>query len=291
MRGPDRRIALLVALGGLTAALALATPALPLLLRAAGAVALAFALPGAACLWAFMPTATLRRSERVAIALGGSMAVVVATAFALHALPSGLTATSWAAALGSITVAGGLVGWLRLTLRPSAAPTAATASPPVTAGPWVAGPPPDAMRDRLPAPTSVAMLVAAGVLVTLALVVARAGVDLGPRTAFTELWMLPIDGGSSIRLGVGNHEGSAQVYQVVVAVDGRRLGGAQRFALPDGAAASTVVGLPSAGPTPRLVEVRLWTDGQSTDDPPHRLVRATVEGAGEEGAAEAVAVP
>jgi hypothetical protein len=287
MPGPDRRVALLVALGGLAAALALASPMLPVALRAAGALALAFALPGAALMAALMPVAVLRRSERVAIALGGSLAAVVATAFALHALPGGMNATSWAAAVGGITVVGGLLGWLRLTLRPAPALPAALPGAPGGAGAWVAGPPADAIRDRLPAPASVAMLAAAGVLVALALVLARAGVDLGPRTDFTELWMLPMDGGSSIRVGVGNHEGSARAYRVEVTLDGRPVDAPRRVVLPDGERMTAIVPLPARGSGSGLVEVRLWTEDQAADASPHRLVRATVA----TGDAEAVTAP
>ena len=74
------------------------------------------------------------------------------------------------------------------------------------------------------APSALGMLAAAGVLTVLAFVLARGGVGLGPRAVFTELWLLPIDGGGSVRVGVANHEGDDATYRLVVTVDGQRLG-------------------------------------------------------------------
>ena len=276
MRAPELRQPLVVAILGLAAGVALATPALPVAVRAIAALALAFVLPGTAITLAFLPRVSLRRSERLAIALGGSMSTAIASAFLLHHLPSGLTATAWAAMLGGITVLGGLAGWLR-TLRPPA-PVRAVPAGAVAAGPWVSGPPEvAATRRTLVSPAAVAMLATAGVLVVLSLIIARSGVALGPTASFTELWLLPLDGGTSVRVGVANHEGTAETYRLVITVDGRPLGEPAELPLADGGSTDAIVALPPGGGAPRTVEVRLWRAGQDPARPPDRSVRAVVE--------------
>jgi len=282
VRAPELRPPLVVAALGLAAGVVLAAPSLPLGLRAAAAIAFAFALPGTAIGLAFLSWVSLRNSERIAIALGGSMSITIGSAFVLHLSPSGITAAAWATILGGITVAGGLAGWLRtrrgpaLDVVPGARPGGAMAGTTRT-GRWVEGPPDVAPGRWTPvAPASVAMLAAAGVLVALSLVIARSGVALGPTASFTELWLLPLDGGTAVRVGVANHEGAAETYRLVISVDGRPLGEPAELPLPDGGSTDAIVPLPFGAGGSRSVEVRLWRAGHDPADPPHRSVRATV---------------
>ena len=276
MRLREARAPLIIAGLGLIAGFALATTALPVGVRALGAIALAFALPGSALATALLPRGTSRWTERVTVAVGGSLSAAVASAFALQVLPGGLSAASWATLLGGVTVVGGLVGWLRLRGRPTPVVTPDA----VGATPWVAGPPPSFTGAGLVTPWTVVTLAAAAVLVALSLVIARSGVALGPTARFTELWLLPADGGSAVHVGVGNHEGAAQTYRVVVTFDGRPLDAPRRITLADGAATDTVIELPVGAGGAHTVEARLWRPGRPLTDLPDRAVRTLiVEGA------------
>lgn len=284
----EARDALLIAAGGAAAAAALASPTLPVVVRAAGAVALAFALPGAAASSALMPRVRWRGSERVALALGGSLTLAIGTAFLLHLSPNGLSASGWAGLLGAWTVAAGLVGWLR-SMR-GALPEAT--DDPLAGGGRGSGlaaatgfaspddPLAPAATARLLAvsPWSIAMLLAAGLLVALSLVIARSGLALGPTATFSELWLLRQDGDRAVRVGVANHEGESRDYRLIVTLDGRRLGDPIEVSLADGAATDEVIELPSGTGRDRTVEVRLWHADESSVGEPIRMVRATLAG-------------
>jgi hypothetical protein len=281
----EARDALLIAAGGAAAATALASPSLPVVVRAVGALALAFGLPGAAAVAAFMPRVRWRGSERFAMALGGSMTLAIGTAFLLHLSPNGLAASGWAGLLGAWTVAAGLVGWLRASRAPASDPANPGADPAlaeasgIPGGPGPGGSP--ALMTRLLAvsPWSAAMLVAAGLLVTLSFVIARSGVALGPTASFSELWLLAQDGDRAVRVGVANHEGEARDYRLIVTLDGRRLGDPVELSLPDGGTTDEVIALPSGTGRDRVVEVRLWHGDESSVGDPLRTVRATLSGA------------
>lgn len=283
----EPRPPLLAATLAAAAAAVLATPQLPVPLRALAAILLAFALPGAALTLGLLPRVLLRRSERIALALGGSMASAIGSAFLLHVLPSGLTAGAWAAILGTVTVVGALLGWLR-TARPPVAGATTAAAPGAAAmaagsatdlsaapGPWVVGPPAAPARE-LASLSSIAMLAAAGVLVALALTIARSGVALGPTASFTELWMLPMDGRTAVRVGVANHEGVAETYRLELTLDGRPLRDPSTVTVAAGGSTDAIVELPGGVQATRTVEARLWRAGQAADEPPDRLVRVTV---------------
>ena len=279
MRSPELRAPLVVAALGLVAAAALATPSLPVPLRAVAAIALAFALPGAALTMGLLPRALLRRSERIALGLGASITTAIGSAFLLHVLPAGLTAGAWAAILGTVTVVGGLLGWLR-TARPVAADGVVVSGPvgassASVAGPWVVGPPGAALRE-LVSPSAIAMLAAAGVMVVLALAIARAGVALGPTASFSELWMLPMDGGTAVRVGIANHEGVPETYRLELTMDGKPLRDPATVTVASGGATDAIVELPGGVEANRMVEARLWRADQAATDPPDRLVRVEV---------------
>jgi uncharacterized membrane protein len=271
VRVPELRGSLAVALLGAAAGLALATPTVPTPLRALAAGALAFVLPGLALSLALLSRAGLMRSERIAVTVGSSLSSAIVAAFVLHFLPMGLTAGTWATLLGALTIICGLVGWLRADRQPGPVALVPTVDPaPVGARPAV-------VRPALVSLTSLATLAAAGVLAALALTLARGGVALGPTTAFTELWMLPQEGGAAVRVGVANHEGRAETYRLEVTVDGRPLGGSNMIPLANGGATDQLVVLPKGAKGARTVEARLWLADRPATEPPDRLVRAVVE--------------
>ena len=90
------------------------------LVAAAGA-SLAFVLPGAALLRAMFPGPGMGRAERLALAIGLQLALVVMCGFLLHLLPAGLSAASWGAILADVTLLACAVAWLRSRSRVPAA--------------------------------------------------------------------------------------------------------------------------------------------------------------------------
>jgi len=268
VRVPELRLPGIIAALGVIAGLTLGASAVPVPLRVLAAGALAFVLPGTALRLALLPDGALGGAERIAIGLGGSLAAAIVLAFGLQALPSGLTASSWGAGLGALTLIAGLAAWVRMG-RP------ALAHRPAYARDWDPARP--AARSWTSVdPLALLMLVAAGVFVVLALAVARAGVALGPTASFTELWLLPADDGAAVRVGVGNHEGVDETYRLTVLLDGQPLGGPADLRLADGHTTDQLVQLPAPDGRARTVEVRLWTAEQATTDPPDRMVRTTL---------------
>lgn len=281
----EGRNALLIAIAGAAAAAILASPSLPMPLRAIAAGAFAFLLPGLGITAAVLPRVRWHRSERVLLALGGSMTLTIGTALLLHLSPNGLSAPSWAGLLGAITVGGGLVGWLR-SLRAPAADAGVEAIGPIGStggGGPTGGVPVLTARMTIVSPWAIAMLAAAGLLVVLSLVIARSGLALGPTSSFTELWLLRTDGDSAVRVGIANHEGETQDYRLILTVDGRRLGDPLEVSVKNGTAADQVIELPPGSGRPRTVEARLWRADEAPSDPPLRMVRAVVAGAEDGG--------
>lgn len=272
---PTLRAPLVVALLGVVAGAVLSDPEIPMLLRALAAGGLAFLLPGLGLGYALLPRGVLGAAERLTIALGGSLAVTVVGAFLLHVVPIGLSAMSWGMLLGAVTAGSGLVGWARAprTAAPGAGPAGVPVGARVRRGASTAS-----MRAAAVPLPQVAMLLAAGVLVALSLVVARAGVTAQPHQPFTELWMLARDDGAAVRVGVENREDRDVAYRLVLTLDGRALGGPVTITLADGEATEEVIALPVGRAARDSVEARLWRAEQSPDEPPYRSTRISLRG-------------
>lgn len=289
MRTADRAGLLIAAAAGVACGAVLAMGGLPVPVTGAAGLLLAMVLPGYALTRALFPGRSLQMPERIVLTLGLDLAVGVVTGFLLHLLPPGLSAGSWGLALGGITVAACAAAWLRedALLEAGQAPAtgagadagrAGRASPTTTvaATGLLAGVP----------PAQLSMLAAAGVLVTLALVVARAGVMAQPRPGFSSLWLQPGEG-DSVRVGVADHEGRPEAYRLVVSLDGRVVARLDDIAMADGVEVIRRVDLPPAGAILRHVAVSLWRAGDAEGAPAYRAVDLAVRG----GAVAAVGAP
>ena len=105
----------LLVMAGITAiavGIALAGDTAPAVLRILFGLALAFFLPGYALVLALFNRAFVP-SARFMLSVGLSLIITVLGAFLLHFTPSGLRADSWGLLLGSITLVGCLVSYLR----------------------------------------------------------------------------------------------------------------------------------------------------------------------------------
>jgi hypothetical protein len=255
MRPADRSLLLTAGLG-LLAGACLVVGGLPAPLSAAAGALLALGLPGYALLRALFAGHHLDGWECVVLVLGLDLAIGILTGLALHVLPSGLSAASWGAVLGSLTVAGCAIAWLReRSLEAVSRPT----------------------RAAIPA-SQLTMLAAAGVVSLLALVVARAGVVAQPQPGYTALSIHPDDSGTLVRVGVADSEGHPQGYRLVVTLDGVVIAEQADLPVSNGATTFTEVQLPPAGAVLREVTAQLWRSEDGSDAAPYRWVRASVRG-------------
>ena len=308
----DRLVFLaLICLGPLCGAL-LATSGVPAPLSIAAGLLLVLVLPGFALQRALFTSGSLDVPTTIAFVIGLSLSLSILGGFVLNGTADGLTASGWGVLLGGATLVAAIVGWVRFTWREWHGSPATTrdrdtateaasdvetdaATDSVTA-PRADGTPADAPAGS-PAPSrqaapriprfQQAMVAVAVVLVVVALGVARIGVDSQPHDGFAEFWMLE-DPPGAVRVGVSNHEGSQESYQVQVAVDGVQLRPEDSVSLADGQQTEVVVNLPvAASPTPgpsaghvagaqahtRVVTAALFHEG---DSQAFRTVRITV---------------
>ena len=120
------------------------------------------------------------------------------------------------------------------------------------------------------------MLIAAGVVVLVALMVARIGVGLQSHPGTTALWVRPSDTGTAIGLGISNQEGHRQTYRLEVSVDGSVIARVVDMSVNGGATDERKVGLPPAGAVLRDVQVRIWFVDAPPGAEPYRSVRLTL---------------
>jgi uncharacterized membrane protein len=177
-----------------------------LVIQAIFALPLILFLPGYAFTAALFPASfgesppestpsCLNRVERMLLALGLSLALTALGGYVLNVLPSGLNRTSWAIALGSLTVLAAGVAYFR---RPA-----------ISAG----------SKGRLDLNARpIVMLVLALLLAFGALSIATSAAVNQAEPGFTQLWMLPSGRANSLalRLGVRSHERSTLQYRLEV---------------------------------------------------------------------------
>jgi uncharacterized membrane protein len=240
----SRRPHLTLALAASLMVLALSLlPDSNVIVRTAVALPLVLILPGYAVVSAAFPEATLGIAERFALSLGLSLLLCVAGGVVIDWTPWGLRAGSWIALLGGITLVACFVSLAR-----SGHPTApAEAGTRVVA--WESEPSPRAFRlwrvwDLTLFVLAVAISVAAGWA-------AVAGADV-PREGFSQLWMLPLDGGSEVRLGMRSEEFAATDYTVRLVADDTTVLRSERVRLEPGAQWETTVPLTTPAPVSQI---------------------------------------
>lgn len=295
MHSPDRRGLWIAAALGAACALLLIVPGIPPLPSALGAAALVLALPGYAVTRALFPGRTLDAAEQAAMTIGLSISLAIVAGLILNVLPWGLTESTWGWLLGGLTLAACAVAWQRVQARigatksdldsrrsaapegpapASSAPARAAGASPVPASASNSASAATVARRRAAVPgLQVAMLVAAAGLVLAALGVARLGVAVQPQAPFTQLWLLPGPTGTSVQIGVTNHEGSSLGYRLVVLEDGQQIAQWSPVDLADGVTWQVDYTLPSAGAVLHTVDVQLF---RPTDASPYRETHVSV---------------
>lgn len=257
----------------------LRTDGAPALVSVAAGAALTLAIPGYALSRALFIHGLLDRTERVALAIGLSLCIVILGGFVLNALPDGLSRNSWALYLTSVslvacaiaTVRRGAFALLRhgqIEAGSPAAPAQDVVAP--QAGLAATGDRPSGRAAGLPK-VHVAMLGLAGVFVAGAFLVAQLGVAGQPRPGFTDLWLLPDSDG--VTVGIDNHEGAAASYRVVLSVDGRDVHTWASAVVEDGGSWQAHYALPAKPATHTDVDAALYRPADTT---PYRQAHLTV---------------
>ncbi len=175
--------------------------------RSAGAMLLVFILPGFLLLRISEPRQKTG-FETAIVALGMSVASVVALGLALHPLGA-LTPIGWILALFSL----GLAGWLHLRRRAN-----------IQGAPALPGPSPAfvANREALMNGGQFVRLACAALLVIASIVLAQQGALNHRQFNYTELWLLPRDGQShqNVTIGIKNEEKRQMTYLLELTLNG-----------------------------------------------------------------------
>jgi uncharacterized membrane protein len=228
--------------------------------RTVVALPLVLVLPGYAIVSAAFAERTLGTLERSTLTVGVSLLLTVTSGVVLDWTPWGLRAGSWIVLLGGITL---VACFVRLA-RPRRAPTlngegatvGARESPASARAPslW-------RVRDLTLLTLATAITLAAGWAAMLGAQVQREG--------FSQLWMLPIDDGASVRVGMRSEELTAADFTIRLVADDTAVLRSDRIRLEPGDQWETIVALPAPTPT-NQIEALVYR----ADDPgqPYRRV-------------------
>ena len=234
-RPRPRTAVIALALVGATALLVLLVASLSgiadVVLAAAGLGVLI--LPGFALAITRRPARSLRRLDLFLVAAALSLATVALGGLALNLLPGGLSRTSW-------------LGLTAVLLLASAV--------------LARGGRPQLRRETLVRPKSgqAVALVAAGVLVAIALLIARVGVKQ-PTVPYSALWIVPAAAGMA-QIGLDNHEDVTISFRVDVSVNGTIETTFPAITVLDGERWTALVAQPDPGGPPLDVRVYLAGD-------------------------------
>jgi hypothetical protein len=177
----DHTDLLLAAVAALLPLAAVELGLLPLV-RTIVAVPLVVFLPGYALVSALFPVLVIPAVERLLMAVGSSLALVIATGLALAWAGIGLAPVSWAVALATITIIGLAVAWARRLRQGLAGPGLSVATMPRIAA---------------------LMVLIAVLVVTDSVLGSRLVATEQQSPAPAELWMIPVDQQpANARLGV-----------------------------------------------------------------------------------------
>lgn len=158
-------------------------------------------LPGYALMSLLFTRRTYTIAEKTLLTIGLSIVITVISGFILNILPMGLQTTSWAIALGSVTLILSAAAFFRRQREGVVASSSSLISQP----------------SSLSALTmsQVAMVGLAALIIFGAVEVSRSGIN-SEATAFTQLWMLPASetNQSMVKLGVSSGELTTTSYRV-----------------------------------------------------------------------------
>jgi hypothetical protein len=233
------------ALAAVALMLALLTPEYAPL-RALVALPLVLFAPGYAIVAAAFPAGRLGTIERLLFSLGASLAVVALAGLLLHWAALGLRPTAWTVALGNLTLVASLIALLRRRRQPASV----AAQPLLLSG----------FRRAGLTRTQGGLLGLALVLVAGSVLIARDGAIQQRATGFTQLWVLPDSAAQadSVRLGVSNREPGRSGYRLLVTASGTIIGSWQRITLGPDEQWEATVALPTTQPISATVEAVLY---------------------------------
>ena len=238
-----------VAFGYALACLALAvvagTPGLAVALLVVGA---ALMIPGLALTLALFPSGRTDTLARMVMAIGAGFATIVVGGIVMDLAGFPLATPTWLLLLAVAAAAGILLAYLRDRGR-----SVPTVMPEVEG---VAAP----RLDWHLRPSQLVLLVAALLIATGSIRIAQIGVANQQESGFTQLWILPAAGSTTVQVGVTNAEGATQTYRLELTRGSLKIGSWPSVELDQGATWTVAVTIPGGGPGP--VEARLY---RSTD--------------------------
>jgi hypothetical protein len=241
--------------------------AVPETARLVAGLMLVLALPGYTLTAAIFPGRRLDLPERLALAVGLSLATAVLGGLALGGTPWGITTVGWVALMTGVTLIAGLVAWVRRSRQP---PTGALPKP----------------IDLRATSRAVWLIGLAALVVVGAVAIARTPQSPQGFQGYTLLWLVPeaqlqtsspgedssnyatppagepwgISGGGNLRaqLGVGSRELAPMSYHLRVVAGGRVLYDWPAIELAPSQDWERTIDLPSAASTPGAVEALLY---------------------------------
>ncbi len=172
------------------------------LLRIIGALPLVLILPGYALVAACLPKRSFGWAERLLLSLGASIAVTVLLSLVLYWLGISLQTATWSIALAAATLIASAIAWQRRQKVIEALPSTVD------------------IRLNLRQATLLGVAVVIGVA---AIRIAQLPVSPNNVSGYTQLWLIPTDGGHSgtYQLGLTSDEFTPVTYHVQVTVDGQ----------------------------------------------------------------------
>jgi hypothetical protein len=160
-----------------------------------------FVLPGYAVATALLSARSLGYPERIVISFGLSLITTILCGFMLNWLPWGLEKQSWIVLLGSLTLMGSAIAWIRRSRQNGGDKTASSPGIGVNLG-----------KGML---FGFALLIVVG-----AVAVSRSGALNQAFPGFTQLWMVPIESANpdAVHLGFRSEESTVTMYSLELRV-------------------------------------------------------------------------
>jgi uncharacterized membrane protein len=232
----------LVMLLAMAASLIVVSPLNVPALRILVSLPLALLLPGYALTSALFPNRVLGVPERLVMAIGLSLTVLVLAGILLNYTPGGLQTTTWVIWLYGFTIAVAI--WALLRRSKSENAIQGTPVPVFT------------LREGL-------LIVTACALTAASLLISYRGVENQPQPGFTQLWILPGESPDSVQVGIRNAEQHVMIYRLVILMDGQMLVQWPFIRLEDGQMVEKSVVIPGQDSTGKQVQAYLY----NIDDP------------------------
>lgn len=247
-----RRGYLVLACAGVVSGVVAATDG-PVLVRAVPGLLLVLLFPGLGLTGALLSHRTLSLPERLLVALGSSLMVVVLAGLAMNLTPGGLRLETSVAVLTAVTVTTSIVAHLRARDEPAATAPAPTAP---------------AVR-----PGRSALFGLGATLTVAAFVVAVWGATNQPVANFTELWAIPRSDPPGLEVGVRNLEAGPRSYRLELESDGRVVQDWSLIELSAGETWSETLPVAPLGIDRTDLRARLFLSGEDAEPYREVLVR------------------